>query len=180
LSAVLFAVGAASAQVELAGTDWSGNASVKVKIKPRGEKARSQAETTGYTLYIGPHAEQGLAANQFRAKLHDSTGEMELDGTYVFSGGRLTLTPDGPAIASELQDQLVEACPLQFDPATCSIIDSVTFNVTSAAFKQRVRSSKAGVTSIRSSAKLALEAFYQGERILGLKLRFKSGSGGLQ
>ena len=177
---ILGAAGAAFAQVQLAGTEWSGSASVKAKVKPQGEKSQKQAGTTAYTLYFGPHAGEGLAADQFRAELDDGEAELEFDGSYAFSGGRLTLSPNSTAIANELKDLVEEVCPALYDPTTCSTIDAVTLNVTRAAFKQKVRTSKAGLTSIRSGAKIAIEAFLSGQRLLSMKLSFKSGSGGLQ
>jgi hypothetical protein len=171
----------AGAQVSLPGTTWTGGATLKAKISSPGNGSDKVSGPTNYTLYFGPLDEPDLDANEFRLVLDDGEATLDLDGDYATDGmGRPQLTPDPEAFEEGLRELIDEICAAEIgDPAQCAIFDTLDLVITRQEFTVKPRTSKRGVDSIKSSAKIWFEFRQAGSLIVRVKLGFKSGGGGL-
>jgi hypothetical protein len=172
----------AHAQVSLPGSDWVGPARLKGKISVPGEGSDKVSGPTTYSLFFGPLAAQGLAANEFRAVLDDGSETLDFEGTYITDvRGNPVLQPDPVEFEAGLRDLIEDVCLSTVgDPVQCAVFDGLSLSISRSQFKQKARASKTGAQSIKSSGQIDFHFLNGGSIVVRVKLRFKSGSGGLQ
>jgi len=174
--------GQAEAQPSLPGTDWTGSAQLKGKVSAPGQGGDKISGPATLSLFLGPSAAAGLAANEFHLVLDDGTETLDFEGTYTTDArGNPIILPDPSDFADSLHELIDDVCMSTIgNPTQCAVFDSLTLSITRSDFKQTARSSKMGAQSIKCSGKIDF-AFMNGSTLVAsVKLSFKSSSGGLQ
>jgi hypothetical protein len=174
--------GGVQAQVSLPGTDWTGGAQLKAKVSAPGQGSDKIAGPATLSLFFGPLAAEGLAANEFKLVLDDSVETLDFVGTYTTDArGNPVLAPDPSEFAEALRELIEEVCmDLVGDPTQCAVFNSLTLSIRRSDLKQKARRSKAGAESLKSSGKIDFDFMNGGALVARVKLSFKSSSGGLQ